>query len=217
MTFIHLGLSALQTGPAGTTSDTANPFGWVLGCVLAAGVIAVIVRPLLLTETNPRRPNPGRSQLPQRARLEGLQENAEAEQRSIADLDFDHEMGIIEERDYSELKERSTRKLAVLTTQINLLERNLNGSVGRAGPVVVPVVARSARSTKATPSASDKLHVKSAIREKMKCGECGTPFKPGERFCHNCQAPLPIFCLHCGNEVTEDDRFCAKCGSAVNT
>jgi predicted nucleic acid-binding Zn ribbon protein len=162
--------------------------------------------------------------------LEGLQESALAERRVLEDLDFDRELGIIEEKDYTELKQRSEVRLEGLREEIDLLRGKISGQ-----PVTFPKPSRLPGRNRATVTVAQnqktqgntatktrtgdtgKFAIKSAVKEKLKCGECGTPFKPGDRFCRQCSAPLPLLCLNCGKEVTEDDRFCANCGSAVNT
>jgi hypothetical protein len=162
--------------------------------------------------------------------LEGLQESALAERRVLEDLDFDRELGIIEEKDYTELKQRSEVRLEGLREEIDQLRGKISGQ-----PVTLPkpsrlpgrnrttvTIAQNQKAqgntaTKTRTGDTGKFAIKSAVKEKLKCGECGTPFKPGDRFCRQCSAPLPLLCLNCGREVTEDDRFCAGCGSAVNT
>ncbi len=197
--------------PAANQFDPGNLLGWLAGCMLAALVVTLIVRPLLLTERGARRlllPH-----TPQQVRLEGLHESAEAEQKALEELDFDRELGIIEEQDYTELKQRSSHKLNTLNTQIGILQRSLAVQTS-------PLPVANAPVTKPRPAKTvdiEKTHLKSAIKEKLKCSECGTAFKPGDRFCRQCQAPLPVLCLNCGQEVTPDDRFCARCGAAVNT
>ncbi len=235
-----------QVTPAQSGGDSGALFGWVLSICLAGIVVAIVARPLVLAEVGKgRRKSDGLMSEAGRARLEGLQEQAQAERQSLTDLEFDREIGIIEERDYDEFKEASDDKLAGLSLRISRLESQLQRAnqarVGIAGPQTPKTVARNSHSnsnsnslgpvvspgsvaapspsrlSRKGPSESDRLHLKAAVKEKLKCSECATPFKPGDRFCQHCQAPLPILCLNCGKEITENDRFCAKCGAAVNT
>ncbi len=215
-------------GPVSSTpasnNDNGAILGWLVGFALATVAVVLVARPLTtVMEGGARRrlPRQTPAQEATRLQLENLQESATAERQSLQDLDFDHELGIMEEADYTEFKERSVLKLEKLEQQIGSLQHNLNGR--SAEPIPTRTAAKNVATTVATRSAktrttdTEKLHLKAAIKEKLKCGECSTPFKPGDRFCRQCSAPLPILCLNCGKEVTENDRFCAKCGAAVNT
>ena len=218
----------LQTTTSSTASDGSTFLGWFVGLVLAVTVLGLVAQPLR-GEVKKRKPAYETSRQEQN-QLEGLQESALAERRALEDLDFDRELGIIEEKDYTELKQRSELRLEGLNEEIEQLRGKLTGQ-----PVTLPRASRLpgrnrntvtlAQNTKSPGNAATKTRtgdtgkfaLKTAVKEKLKCGECGTPFKPGDRFCRQCSAPLPLLCLNCGKEVTEDDRFCAGCGSAVNT
>lgn len=201
--------------------------GWILGFGLAAAVVFFVARPLAATELKKRRES-GLAQNPLQVRLEGLQEQAAAERQSLEELELDREMGSMEEQDYLTLKERSTQRLETLNEEIMALQRSFNGRVAPAPETFKAALATKEGHATATRAEftssgktktveSEKLHLKSAIKDKLKCEECATPFRPGDRFCRQCRAPLPILCLNCGKEITEDDRFCSKCGAAVNT
>lgn len=192
----------------------------MLGFGLALVAIVLVAKPLVQVEAGAKRRRQDPALNPGQIQLEGLQESASAEQQSLQDLDFDRELGIIEETDYNMLKERSNQKLAELDEQIAALQRQLNGRTLEKAPVkVVEKLAASpvSRNGKTRTGDTDKIHLKAVVKEKLKCGECGAAFKPGDRFCRQCSAPLPVLCLNCGHEISEDDRFCAKCGAAVNT
>ena len=218
----------VQAATPPTGSDTSTLFGWLIGLLIAVGVVALVAQPLR-GDTKKRKPAFEVFRQEQ-SQLEGLQESALAERRVLEDLDFDRELGIIEEKDYTELKQRSEIRLGGLQDQIEQLRGKIAGqpattlpktnratSRNRGGTAVVekaPVINAPAKTRTGD---TGKFAFKAAIKEKLKCGECGTPFRPGDRFCRQCSAPLPLLCLNCGKEVTEDDRFCASCGSAVNT
>jgi hypothetical protein len=215
----------IQTpGPNGanpvTTNDGGAVVGWILGFGLALVAVVLITKPLVQVEAGTKRRHQDPALNPGQIQLEGLQESASAEQQALQDLDFDRELGIIEETDYNTLKERSSQKLAELDEQIATLQRQLTGRTLEKRPVKVvekPAVSQVTQNSKAKTGDTDKIHIRAIVKEKLKCGECGAAFKPGDRFCRQCSAPLPVLCLNCGHEISEDDRFCAKCGAAVNT
>ncbi len=220
--------SEQANNPTTSTNDSGAALGWLLGFGIATLTVVMVVRPLVLSEVGLKRRKAG-SLSPLDSQLESLQDSAAAEHQSLQDLDFDREIGIIEEKDYTELYERTEQKLTELNTRIAGLQHRRNGhsvttlkasgSPGKAPTLVSakPTSGSATRPGKLTPTESERLRVKPTVKEKLKCDECGTSFNPGDRFCRQCSAPLPIICLNCGKEVTQDDRFCAKCGAAVNT
>lgn len=151
-------------------------------------------------------------------RLENLQDKVTAEKQTLQDLELDYELGAIEEKDYTFFHEKTAERLAVLTQEIKQVERDLNPQL--AAPTITSENGSKPKNSSATSSVkkiTGEFSLKGIVKDKLKCGECGTNFKPGSRFCAKCSAPLPLLCLTCGKEITEDDRFCSKCGSAVNT
>lgn len=47
----------------------------------------------------------------------------------------------------------------------------------------------------------------------MNCTACGTPAKPGQRFCTACGAALALACRACGAQNPPGSRFCGACGT----
>lgn len=193
MSHLEFNMSLLQIQTTATpdvvTSEVSSLIGWIIALSLAAVVVTLVVRPLILAKAS----LPQEKTNPIRAQLDSLQDNLRTERQVLQELEFDRELGIMDDADYTSLKENSADKLQVLSTTISSLERQLS--------VVKP-----------TPIAKKTL-----VKEKLKCGECGSVYKAGQRFCAKCNAPLPILCTKCGKEASEDDRFCSKCGAAVNT
>lgn len=229
---VFLEINAFQTQPAATTNDATALVGWGLGFAMALVVLALVARPLLTAEVGFKRRAPQESVLQEQAKIEALYERAAAERKSLEELEFDHELGNLEEADYATLKEKTQGELLTLEAQIKRQEEVLAETQGQrearlkaktASPQVSKKVVPSATSARTvtrpyrTISAAEaEGRLKPAVKEAMKCSECTTPFKPGDRFCSKCGAPLPHLCLNCGAELTDDERFCAKCGAAVN-
>jgi len=50
------------------------------------------------------------------------------------------------------------------------------------------------------------------------CPACGSPSRPGSKFCENCGAPIrqaQAFCTQCGSQLTPGTRFCGNCGTPI--
>lgn len=50
----------------------------------------------------------------------------------------------------------------------------------------------------------------------MNCTACGTPAKPGQRFCTACGAALTAACRACGASNPPGARFCGECGASLS-
>jgi class 3 adenylate cyclase/tetratricopeptide (TPR) repeat protein len=47
------------------------------------------------------------------------------------------------------------------------------------------------------------------------CTSCGTPNKPGRKFCASCGAALAVGCPSCGAPYEAGERFCGECGTGL--
>jgi hypothetical protein len=60
--------------------------------------------------------------------------------------------------------------------------------------------------------------VASARQEEVKCGDCGRPGQPGQKFCGDCGAKIetarPI-CAKCGTPGRPGQKFCGDCGGKL--
>ncbi len=104
-------------------------------------------------------------------------------------------------------------------------------------PEVIPAVqpaAQASSSMKTEPDMSPHLEDKGPQLSAL-CPVCGTPARPGARFCAACGSPFPTpeaappesiqskptlivepgHCPHCGTAVRPGARFCAACGTAL--
>jgi predicted nucleic acid-binding Zn ribbon protein len=224
---------AFQTSPATVPNDSSSMLGWFVGFIVALSVLALVARPLLVTSEGSLRRRVRQEQVQEKAKLEYLQERAAAERKSLEELEFDHELGNLDEADYTVLKEKSQSELARLESEIKQYKLTPDeveppaevkvaartapkeaASVEKKAPAVTTTTARA--NTRTARLAELEARLKPSVKEAMKCSECANPFKPGDRFCSKCGAPLPHLCLNCGNELKDDERFCSKCGAAVN-
>lgn len=90
--------------------------------------------------------------------------------------------------------------------------------VAAAGAVVLRRRSRRARRS-AAPPAPMPLAPAATAPGQGSCPACGSPLKPGIKFCGSCGAAVPTAppaCPHCGQAVNPGARFCGSCGSAVS-
>ncbi len=208
------------------TNDSGAIFGWLLALVLAAGVGVLVSQPLLNLETGKKRVRV-RQMSDAQVELETLQDKIAAEKMSLEELEFDKELGIIDPNDYGLLKERTANRLKVLESavfereeEISEAERERRERVAarrktQQPPQTTQVLVSEEAETTSRPT---EVKRKSAVREALHCSECGTGFKPGDKFCSQCKAPLPLICLNCGAEILDDGaKFCSRCGTSVTS
>lgn len=216
--FFDITLQADQ--PTNSSTNGLSLLGWLAGFLVAAGVVTVVAWPLLNVKTWVRRKQAGPDQL----ELDALYNRMETEELALDELEFDHEAGALAESDYAELKTSSQNVLAELGQSIEGREQALGSeyqSPRAARPAIksgsqnsnVSVVTRKANSTVVT--GNEPSHRHNGVKQTLHCSECGTVFKPGDRFCAHCGAPLPVVCRDCGAELSPDDRFCEKCGATI--
>jgi ribosomal protein L40E len=112
--------------------------------------------------------------------------------RSIKDLEFDHAMGKVSDKDFAEMSARLRARAAGLIRQLDAgssyrqaIEAEIEKRVGRAVPVVTapavtaPAVTAPAVTPAAPTAASDQAKTKL-------CLSCCTPNDPDARFCKGC-------------------------------
>jgi predicted outer membrane lipoprotein len=207
---------AFQSQPLQTATSSENPalFSWLIGLVLAVAVLVLVARPLVIVEVGHKR-RVKQEWVQEQGKIQSLYERAATERKTLEELDFDQELGNLSEADYSTLKQTSENRLATIVQQIKQQEEmlvSLNPERSAQANKSTKKAA-SAKSGRLAAEVDGKL--KPNIKEAMKCSECAAPFRPGDRFCSKCSAPLPHLCLGCGAELKQDERFCTKCGTVV--
>ena len=173
----------------------ALPDGFVsisLGAVLALGVSALVLRPLVRgVPDEPVAPRPSGPTAEERASaVEALRE-----------IEFDRATGKLSESDYAVLKSTYTRQALA-----ELRARDAAATVGASGGAAGLAVA----------DGDDA--VESALRayraRAPRCPEHGARSQAGARFCSECGRFLVAACPRCGARCErEGQRFCADCGS----
>lgn len=189
-----------RTVVAQNSSQSNNEAGtfvaWIIAFVLAAIVLAFIIRPLLVAEPVSQKP---KSRVPNASNteLESFQEQLVVEKTSLEELEYDYEFKALAAEDYNDLKQQLTTRIAAL--EVDIQEREALISEQNRERQRRVAARREARQVKATtkPDTStaevttpNEIRAKTAVKQDLKCSECGTPAKPNDRFCSQCGAPL---------------------------
>ncbi len=128
MVALSLGVSGpflQQVAPPSNSLEGPSLMGWIVGFGLAGLAMALIARPLLIPGEQ-KNQGPGNKKLENRqAFLAELYEKARREKKSQAELEFDLELGNLEEVDYTKFKEKSQENLIFIEKQIKHQEEQL--------------------------------------------------------------------------------------------
>jgi len=132
--------------------------------------------------------------------------------KQIREVEFEREMGLIDEEDFD-------RTRADLLTEVAQVMRQLEGAhedrVAPEGPSGPSGGRTSRRTPEGSPSGTGPAP---AAAEELVCPGCGILLVPGARFCSSCGtavAPPTAGCPGCGAPVQSGDRFCASCGRGL--
>jgi NADH pyrophosphatase NudC (nudix superfamily) len=214
----------LQTTTRQTSTDGATFMAWVIAFLIAGAVLFLVVRPLL--EVAPATAKPKSRSNPhaeQEALLENLYERLAVTEKSLEELDYDKEYGALTESDYQDLKERYSDKLTSIRVEITQTERLVQERREKSNIKRVATKAKTETANgkireevkKIITNPATLLASKKEDKFTPVCTECATPFKPGEKYCGNCQAPLPLVCFECGSDLETSHKFCPECGKPV--
>ncbi len=194
--------------------------------LVAAVAVATFVAWPLLTGKSPQDAQEGAPE--EESPLEDLLVQKEATYTAIKELEFDHAMGNLSNRDYEELAGRYEDKAVALLKIIDEASEREGpfSAIASAPPVVVGVQIGRPRGGRLEDAIEREV---AAMRQPKKhrgdlpapaagsgCPGCGAPLRnPGAAFCPKCGMSLQIRCPVCGEPAEESDRFCSACGGPL--
>lgn len=162
----------------------------IIAMILAGITVAFVGYPLL-------KANPEVALQPEAEETtveEELENQKAATFAAIGELDFDHAMGNLSDRDHEELRDRYKLKALTLMKEMDELAKS---TPRHPAPVATPqAVAERGNSQRF-------------------CSGCGAGLDRDDRFCRQCGRPLSSGCSVCGTLLDPTDAFCANCGRAV--
>jgi len=157
-----------------------------LAAILIVAAVALFVAAPLAEGFTPRRGT-------RRPEFEALEHDRELAMQGLRELEFDHEMGKVDDRDYQELKRPlEDRALAAMSS----IERNARAARGAEARAMRDAQG-GATTVRATPAGSSIT---------VGAGAAASTIADGVR---------AAFCPRCGVRAGSGYRFCAACGSTL--
>lgn len=207
-----------------------DPIGALLGLAVLFGVVAIVLRPLLLG------PSAGQAQSSatgrRSARARHLQEQARLLQQrnevyaAIKELDFEHETSKVSDEEHARQRADLVQQGIAILKQLDALEASapaddpleaVIASVrgGAASEQIAAVVSTDIEDQIAA------LRGGAATNGHVTCPVCNTRVGPEDRFCGHCGQELAVTvalnCPECGTPRQPGDQFCARCGTVLPT
>lgn len=143
-----------------------------------------------------------------------LEAERDAAYAALADLDFDHGLGKLNEEDYQTVRAR-------LLAQAVAALRGLDAATADIESQIEALV-RSRRAALQTNGRAQHVPRSSTTRPRdqnapaaLYCAGCGAALRPDDHFCGKCGTPVNARCLQCGAAVQIGDLFCVSCGTSL--
>jgi rRNA maturation endonuclease Nob1 len=192
---------------------------------MSLGAILVGLGLLLLSVfaiTEPWRRPPGPAQAPKtpvaasvlQAAPPALEAQRDAAYAALADLDFDHSLGKLNEEDYRTVRARLLAQAVAALRELDATAADIESQV--------EALVRSRRAALQTNGRVQNVQRSAAPRSNnqnapvtLYCVGCGAVLGPDDHFCGKCGTPVDARCPRCGAAVQADDHFCARCGAPL--
>ncbi len=123
----------------------------------------------------------------------------------LRDLDFDHELGVVGDEDYAELRVQMLAEAAAAREAAGMesaadIESRIEAAV------------RARRSQKAPPAPTP---IEPEANNELTCYHCGTEMEKEDKFCTICGSAAAAVCSQCDLQASPGDQFCAGCGASL--
>jgi len=194
--------------------------------LLLAVVLAFIGYPLLAaSQTVPHDDLDAAASAAATEQREQLLSERQSVLATLKDLQFDHEIGNLSDRDYDALQGPHRRKAVTILRELDHADDSTLATPerARAGTLdqlalddrlegeIARVRARLSRPDGGTAANEPSFASASAG---VRCPDCGAPHAVGARYCTRCGRSFDatLTCPDCGAPRGRDDEFCANCG-----
>jgi hypothetical protein len=124
---------------------------------------------------------------------------------AMRDLDFDHDLGVISDEDYTGVRGQllaeavQARAVAGLESSTDVEDR-------------IEAAVRAHRGKRASPILRP---VNPGPEIRRVCYHCGLQMGKGDKFCTTCGTAAAQVCPYCDRQAEPADRFCAGCGTPL--
>ncbi len=112
---------------------------------------------------------------------------------ALRDLDFDHQLGIVAESDYQQIRTQLLAEAAQAIEQTMPEDKDLEQLIEEAV----------------------REHRRYIGNGQGQCDYCGALLDPADKFCTVCGSEAGSTCPHCQQTIERGDKFCASCGAQL--
>jgi uncharacterized membrane-anchored protein YhcB (DUF1043 family) len=158
-----------------------------IGALLIGIALLILTIPFVIGPLRSRKPLRQENQEPPGSDLKTRKDQILT---SLAELDFDHQLGKVADEDYQAVRQH------LMATAGEVLQQ----PAAPADDEIEQLIA--------TYKQSNSGH--------RQCSRCGRPLRAKDRFCSGCgESRLPDTCSRCGQTFAPSDLFCTSCGRPV--
>ncbi|NIT40512.1 MAG: hypothetical protein GTN46_02995 [Gammaproteobacteria bacterium] len=167
-----------------------------LGLLTTGALVVYITRPWWIQRWQPQTQ-------PDSTPDTSLADQREATLTALRDLDFDHTMGKVTEKDYASLRQTLLAEAAAIMTQIE--QEQVAAQTDLDARIEAKILA-------ARQNLNGRQASRSPTTNGRTCPTCSRAPLPGDLYCRGCGTQLAPTCPECGKVVTPTDHFCVGCG-----
>ena len=192
--------------------------------LLLAVVLAFVGYPLLAaSQTVPHDDPDAAAPAAETEQRERLLSERQSVLATLRDLQFDHEIGNLSDRDYDALQGPHRRKAVTILRALDHADDSTPATPGRAQAGTLAQLALDdrleaeiarVRARLARPGGGTTANEPSSAPTGTRCPDCGAPHAVGARYCTRCgrSFDVTLTCRDCAAPRGRDDEFCASCG-----
>lgn len=138
--------------------------------------------------------------------------------RALKDLELEHSLGKIDDRDYAEISARYREEAKGILREMDVeieplrskAEAIVHSHLAKRG-LVTDEEAQGKATLEAAPQSATE-----GDGARVACSACAASNEPDAAFCKKCRAPLArVACPSCATSNEPDATFCKKCGASL--
>lgn len=151
--------------------------------LILIAALAILAYPLYLS-----RPRPATVSV---STLDDVIARRDGTYATLRDLELDHELGKLDDRDYNALRESYLVQASNILRELDALRgEGVNASAGDEIEKEIAALRRQPAEAKGVPE-EEKPPRAASPNTVLECPNCGRPYSRGDRFCARCGKALP--------------------------